>query len=736
MKRSILTVALLCSAVSVSATETDAYIESSGVTGIDTGYKLKSTSRIELDFALSDASGISGGSRVFGSDKSHTALGLTGSLYVDNQKCWRIHVGNGTEYKDHYLKFKYPGDSSETLHECDTERHRLVIDYPARTFSMNVGSLVLTNAFWTNPSVYPVEGSECSQTLALYSRQLLNGGFENASKVRIYGLKIYENDVLVRDYSPCLKDGIPGFTEKIGGGFFSNMVTDDAFSAVGNVDNEESTYVATPDADWVNAGLYLDTLYYATADTRCEMDYSLRATPVEKNAWLFSGFGDDNTYGVYIKKNGTTFGMHNGTGWSNDPTIPPAGKLNIRRTIVLDYPNNKLHLITGGVTNNTANAKANADCNYNTYSIKIAGRFNAGSGEFAPVKIYGFRIYEKNVLVRDFKPCISGPDQTGKICVGMKDVLTGLVITYPEATESKRLTCGGTEPVASDPYVQLLSADKEVVDTGYFVLPETKVELDCSLAEARPAGKTYYLFWAKDTALFAGFINDKGFGFINTPSGWEQNVATSFYPDIAGVRRIVTLDNPASLASVSSGKCLNEDRAMKGPGDSAYARLSLKLGGGVNIPNEHASIRIYNCRIWEKVNGEYVLKHHFIPAVKDGRAYLYDVVEGSFKTSNSLTYGGAFVPDVVSSATKLCAGDAAELTASAPGAASYRWFLNGVPVDGGEDGTLTVYWRKGASSDVYTVRSVYSVDGLEVFSELSSSVTVENLPVGMVISVR
>ena len=236
MKRSILTVALLCSAVSVSATETDAYIESSGVTGIDTGYKLKSTSRIELDFALSDASGISGGSRVFGSDKSHTALGLTGSLYVDNQKCWRIHVGNGTEYKDHYLKFKYPGDSSETLHECDTERHRLVIDYPARTFSMNVGSLVLTNAFWTNPSVYPVEGSECSQTLALYSRQLLNGGFENASKVRIYGLKIYENDVLVRDYSPCLKDGIPGFTEKIGGGFFSNMVTDDAFSAVGNVD--------------------------------------------------------------------------------------------------------------------------------------------------------------------------------------------------------------------------------------------------------------------------------------------------------------------------------------------------------------------------------------------------------------------------------------------------------------------------------------------------------------------
>ena len=113
-----------------------------------------------------------------------------------------------------------------------------------------------------------------------------------------------------------------------------------------------------------------------------------------------------------------------------------------------------------------------------------------------------------------------------------------------------------------------------------------------------------------------------------------------------------------------------------------------------------------------------------------------DVVEGSFKTSNSLTYGGAFVPDVVSSATKLCAGDAAELTASAPGAASYRWFLNGVPVDGGEDGMLKVYWRKGASSDVYTVRSVYPVDGLEVFSELSSTITVENLPVGMVISVR
>ena len=733
MSKTILAVVALCMSTAVLAADTDAYIESDGSAGIDTGYRLKSVSRVELDFALVDISDVSKAPRVFGADKSHSELKLSGSLYVDSGSYWRIHIGNGTGNKEHYLKFKYSGESSETLHTCDTERHCLVIDYPARKFSMNVDSLVVTNAFVSD--VYPVEGSESTQTLALFARQLLNGGFEKPSKSRIYGMKIYEDNVLVRDFVPCVKDGVKGFKDLLSGNIVCNPEAEGAFTVGGDVLVEESTYVATPADNNVDSDkkLYIDTGYYATENTSMELDYALvEAYPSNVNPtwYLFSG---ESRFCSYINKNGIGFGVS--SVWSSKTLAGSlAGVPGVRRTVVLNVPDKFCAVITAGHTNEVLTID-NTGAYSENHTIKI-GAYASAANYFASMKVYGCRIYESGKMVRNFHPVVIGPNQDSSVIIGMKDIITGAFITFPAATASRRLLCGSTAPVVSSPYVEICRSDCNYIDMGYLVNSATKVELDYAPAQSRESGDTWYLFWAKDTGVYAAYVNDKGFGFINTKDSWEQSVGASYWPDNIGVRRTVILDNPSSLASVAIDGQICASRSMTGPAEWSFNRLSLKIGGAVNNASSYASMRIYGCKIWEKHNDEYVLKHHFQPYVKESVAGLMDVVSGTFKTCNKVTYGGAFIPTVSSSTTKLGVGKSAVLMATAQGATSYRWLMNGQPIEGGEDGSLEVQWSKGGDIDSYQSISIYSVDSLKVESSPSQVVTVENLRAGTIVSVR
>ena len=97
----------------------------------------------------------------------------------------------------------------------------------------------------------------------------------------------------------------------------------------------------------------------------------------------------------------------------------------------------------------------------------------------------------------------------------------------------------------------------------------------------------------------------------------------------------------------------------------------------------------------------------------------------------------ASAPDVHPTATKVSVRKTVTLTASADGATSYYWLKNGVVIEGGTSGTLTVNWRKpnGNPIDTYQAVAVYSINDLPVESEPSVRMTVENLPMGTIILV-
>ena len=104
----------------------DPYIESAGSTGIDTGYHMKPSTRLELDFALTDADQSAQG-RVFASYQQETGTGC--SLYITSSKTWGVGVGSGTgsNWSGHWVDFPA---GSKYYAPVDTIRHQVVYDLP------------------------------------------------------------------------------------------------------------------------------------------------------------------------------------------------------------------------------------------------------------------------------------------------------------------------------------------------------------------------------------------------------------------------------------------------------------------------------------------------------------------------------------------------------------------------------------------------------------------------------
>ena len=706
----------------------DAYIESDGTSGILTGYKLKPASRVAVDFALTTTEQASG-ARLFGADCNHTALKMSGSFYIggDKNTLWVIHLGNGEKYDN-----VWPKDGNGDFITLDTDRHTIVIDYPNPPHLYITGSVTneVPNEDFTPESF----SNEAIEPIALFARQDASGAFEKPCKARIYGVKIHESGSLVHDFVPCLKDGMPGFKDVAGyGGFLCNPSAETAFTYGGDILVEESPYVATPAGNNTDADkhLYVDTEYFATADTRLELDYALTEERPSGATWyVFSG---ESQFGAFINNNGAGF-VVKASQWKTGVAPSVANRVGVKRTAILDAPGTWCGLVTGTCTNDQRSITTNGAF-ASTSTIKL-GSYAGANNYFASMKIYGCRIYEAGTLVRDFRPCVFGP-LDGTPVVGLKDEVTGTFISYPAATASKRLSCGGKMELP--PYVETLRADSRYIDTGYLVTENTKVAIDYAPTEEKGSGDTWYLFAAKDTHNFAAYINDRGFGFVNS-SSWKMDVGADVGASSVNVRRTVILDNPANMGAIVTEGVTNAtcDTTAGGP----FSRLTLRLGTQVGTVANCASIRIYGCKIWEKENGDYVLKRDYVPAVENNVAGLRDATgnDATFRacasTASPLTYGGAFTPVVAQTAAKVMHGNTVKLTATAPGATSYSWYRNGKEIPGATSSSLEVFWRRGGETDTYAARSVYAVDAATIESGESESVAVENATPGLTVIIR
>lgn len=172
------------------------YLESTGTQFINTGYITKTNTRVELI-----------------ADITYGSTGSTG--HPNNQGRILFDFRNiGTGSSQLYLA----ANSSQVFNNIPAGKHKYFID--AKNFKLGYDNTVVTK-----PQVSLVM---CGVPMAL-GAWLENNRYYYYTEGKIYRFSAYEDDILVRDFVPCVRksDGVAGFYEVVQGVFYTNDGTGD-----------------------------------------------------------------------------------------------------------------------------------------------------------------------------------------------------------------------------------------------------------------------------------------------------------------------------------------------------------------------------------------------------------------------------------------------------------------------------------------------------------------------------
>ena len=719
MRKLLIIGAVVLAVAPVAVNAADPYIESDGTCGISTGYRMNGDSRVEVDFSLTTTDGCSQW-RIFGSDSSESSL-IT-YMYIDGDQ--------------HYTLIVSPnGLSRYTTYLADTSRHTAIFDlYHPGLYFVTGG---VTN--WAVTSSGSFAGRKADLPLSLFGRyaNAYATKFELCATERIYGVKIYEQDVLVHDFVPCLKDGVACFKDLVGGGFIvgENVA---AFTAGGDAPTYiDDGYVSTA-ANAVDGKLYIDTGYKVTDRTAVALDYA------------FTVNGNDNAYPGYwslFECSGGTrfridFNKYTGlryTAGGNDSVTTLSGAFDapnddrdVRRTVFLDNLNASVGVVMSGYTNQTDTFTVDTASQPNGTTLKLASSAWGNDGH-AAIRIYGCKIWEDGALVRDFVPYVENG------IPGMRDKLTGAFIDGKDYSGGGNLLAyGGAIAGERDAYIQ--SAGTAAISTGHKMNGCSRVEVDFALSEASDYTQ-WRVFGTDGDTSFKTWLYIDGDSHYSMVFPWGQKWTTHTADTI---RHTAIIDVNHGWAGLVTGTTTN----WYSETDTSYvgqeADIALPLFGRNYA---FAKERIYSVRIYESD----ALVHEFIPYSGDGVAGFYDTATGEIiSNGSSFTFGGAGQDRGQLKAyikpgynDRIDYGGATQLAAYAPGATSYRWLRDGQPIEGGTDGVLAVEWARGGTKTydgyVHTYQAVAVFNdfyGIDRESEPTVAATVTSAPLGMVISVR
>ena len=791
MKRVLLLATALLSA---SAMAEDPYIESLGTSGISTGYRMKGgISRVEVDFALTDLNAYS--TRIFG-DTSAEKLVATMFYYTSaaygGAYTFRINAAG----KAHDCQWiDTAGNPTKAI---DLSRHVLVVDLVNGKCHVKTGSSDESKNF-TSYSTYASDfaGLVATLPLSLFANYANSHAtaFGNSSKAKIYGVKIYENDALVHDFVPCLKDGeTPCFKDLVEGGF---IVPENAVAFRAGGDNvptyQDNAYVST--AANANGGkLYIDTGYVIGDNTSvaldCAMEGDLMGGSYE-NSTLWYLFDGTPSSGKRFQFN---FGALSHTGclrWSaagNDfyattnwwrAAFPAATAANdfrkLRRTYILgrDGSNVRAAVATCGFTNCTVTAAASTAYSGNT-TLKIAAYYS-GTSYNAPIRIYGCKIYEAGVLVRDFVPYLGYDYATGTAIPGLRETGTDAFAPVLGGSGDNVPGYGGEIEGEQDAYIE--SNGSAGMSTGYKMKGAiSRVEVDFRFVT--PA-RQKYIYGSSADSTIQTFLYTTGTTGVGDSFKFCQRSPTQYdtqwvcTPD--AVRRVAVTDLKNKKNSLTPSPAGNSTKSFTYDFADKTATLPLTIFGkysstAATTIDGCPNARIYSVRFYENYvdGGNNTPVRELIPYSRDGVVGFYDTVTGEIvkndnAASGAFTFGGAgtdhgalkcYLTPGYATNVLYRAASQPTLTAYAPGAVSYRWYRDGQLVDDdndgvadGADGVLPVKWvnvklaNGGTKTDAgflhtYQAKAVFSIYGVERESEPTAEARVTSVYVGTMLSVK
>lgn len=709
--------------------DADPYLQNDGNRAINLRHHMTANTKIWLDFALTKTTPAN--ARILGMDTAGTDKL---AIFINDSNGFSAGVGDDTL------------TSVNTGITVDTLRHTCTITASPTSTSVQFG---VGKQHWFSTDIPVTLSARATRPLALFGDTNDDYGmtFSQVAGARVYGCKIWDNGVLVHDYIPCLRGGVPGLKDNVDGAFITGEIVSGFTAGPTVTDEGDEGYVSTPGNDQAYGKRWLDTGYTLTSKSRVELDYALLSNYVKKQSgngeWyllaargVFNGAG--KAFSFYTTS--TTFGWCcENSEWQGLSMLSPWSGKDVRRTVSMDAKNCKFMLMTAGYTNYVANITSlgNPSFKYSDKTLKIAS-YRDGTQNYTPLKIYGCRIYEDEKLVRNYVPYVKNG------ATGLLDSVDKGFITTPN---SQLPVCPNGKIAANVEEPAYLESDgSQIVNTGYLMKPNARIEVEYALQ----ANTTQVRIFGQDSEspnLYASmYVSNGKCWTFNIGDGFTATVGGSidYYRHTAVVDATAKADGRKAYFVSGSGTDWFGDAVHE---STKTATVAMGIFGTADAADwstvrNRGVMKIYSLKVYEGDD----LVHYYLPYKDATRIGFKDVVTGGvledyLKSATPFKicgYGFGDGNDIFYSKPESCTvpyGESVELKAFAPGAVAYQWYRDGEAVEGATDSTLTVEWTRVPKECVYTVKASFNRYGVTVEHESAPAVVQFGRP-GMCILVR
>ena len=609
----------------IETVDDDPYVESDGTSAINLGVSASPKLKIALDYALLEGNELQ--DRLFGEDTTKDgAPPPRFSAYINGSGNIALAGGTDTAF-----------NNVSTGIATNTARHTVVIDNVALLNAYITG--VTTN--WTGYGSTKADCTTCAtRPLALFGNTNADDGsaFKQCTKMKVYGLKIWAGDTLLRDLAPRCIDGTAGFEDLATGRFY----TCEGLTASANAPTELSGASREGDAFIESDGSFysvVNTYYFVKPSTKIEIDYALAS--IVSSAGVLGGYGGNAGISTILWCNGTSNfvlemrdGSHAGT--ANNlfsPTVP----LDLaRHTAVIDGPGRHLSLSAHDGT-----VEGDADF-YEDWTLNTAQAnwpvllFGFAKDEYghnqqrAKARIYGVKFYENGSPVLTLTPAVKGG------VAGFKD---GNGNFY---SGDGLIAGGAVETLEEDPYVENPDPDGgRYFDTGYYVTSNTCIKIDyMPLVQQTTQQFPFEAGSSSTTAMFMRIYGNGSAGQGDIAYACGQSLWQSLnVPYAPHVRRQVTVDAYNLTTKVeTAGQTIRETTIADSGRVPQRSGNTLKLLSNSTMNANSCKARLYGVQIYE----EGTLVCDYVPICQGGTYALFDKVSGTVlaKASNSQEFTG------------------------------------------------------------------------------------------------
>ena len=608
----------------IETVDDDPYVESDGTSAINLGVSASPKLKIALDYALLEGNELQ--DRLFGEDTTKDgAPPPRFSVYINGSGNIALAGGADTTF-----------NNVSTGIATNTARHTVVIDNVALRNAYMTG--VTTN--WTGYGTTKADCTTCAtRPLALFGNTANDAGtsFNQCTKMKVYGLKIWAGDTLLRDLAPRCIDGIAGFEDRATGRFY----TCDGLTASANAPTALSGASREGDAFIESDGSFysvVNTYYFVKPSTKIEIDYALAS--IVSGAGVLGGYGGNAGISTILWcKNTSNFvlemhdGSHAGTA---DNLLSPAVPLDLaRHTAVINGPGRHLTL---SAHDGTVEGEADfyedwtlntAQANWPVLLFGFATDAYGHNQQRAKARIYGVKFYENGSPVLTLTPAVKGgvagfKDGTGNFYSG-----DGLVAG------------GAVETLDEDPYVENPTGGR-FFDTGYYVTSNTCIKIDYMPLVQQATQQFPYEAGssANTTAMFMRIYGNGSAGQGDIAYACGQSLWQSLnVPYAPHVRRQVTVDAYNLTTKIeTAGQTIRETTIADSGRVPQRSSNTLKLLSNSAMNANSCKARLYGVQIYE----EGTLVRDYVPICQGGTYALLDKVNGTVlaKASNSQEFTG------------------------------------------------------------------------------------------------